>query len=95
MVLEYQNARRTPFPRWGWERPTSLHVLRNRRQRLAGAYSSRFEPVSFLLFGRNLPRGRSWPGTSRLISAPSFTWVDGVWTQVACTVPIQHARAAA
>src|SRR5882724_9437973 len=70
IVLEFQNAKRRPFPRWGWERPTSLYVLRARRRRLALAYASRFEPVSSLLFARNLPRGKNWPGTRLLVPAP-------------------------
>lgn len=62
VVLEHQNAKVTPFPRWGWERPTSMYVLRTRRLRVAKVYASRVEPVVSALFERQLPRGKRWPG---------------------------------
>src|SRR5215471_16127195 len=89
IVLEYENGKVRRFPRWGWERPPSMLVLRRQRYRVAAAYAERFGPVSSLLFQRRLPY-KEWPGTSRLVSAPMFAWLNGVWTQVGCTVPLQH-----
>jgi hypothetical protein len=90
IVLEYQNGRVKPFPHWGWERPTSMYVLRCARRRLATAYLERFGAVSSLLFARRLPSGANWPGTSRLVPAPMFAWQDDIWTHVGCTVPLEH-----
>ena len=90
IVLEYQNARVKPFPCWGWERPRSMFVLRRTRRRAAAAYLERFGAVSALLFERRLPTGDAWPGTKGLVPAPMFAWHEGVWTQVGCTVPIEH-----
>lgn len=87
IVLEYQNGKSKPFPSWGRERPPSMYVLRRRRLLLAKTYATRYEPVSDLLFQRQLPRGKEWPGTRLLLSAPVFSWVAGVWTQVECTLP--------
>lgn len=87
IVLEYHNGEAKPFPRWGWERPTSIYVLRARRLHLASTYAAKHEAVSSLLFKHQLPKGKNWPGTRLLLSAPVFSWVEGVWTQVSCTVP--------
>jgi hypothetical protein len=87
IVLEYQNGKVKPFPRWGWEQPTSMYGLRTRRLLLARAYATRYEAVSALLFERRLPQGE-WPGTRLLLSSPVFSWVDGIWSQIGCTVPL-------
>jgi hypothetical protein len=94
IVIEYQNGKAKPFPCWGWERPTSMYVLRRRRLLLAKTYAITYEPVSDLLFQRQLPRGKKWPGTRLLLSAPVFSWVDGVWTQVECTLPCNRSLGA-
>ena len=91
IILEYQNGKSKPYPRWGRERPPSMYVLRVRRLRLCYSFVERYpEPISSLLFARNLPQGKSWPGTRLLLSAPIFSWVNGVWTQIGCTVPLYH-----
>jgi hypothetical protein len=90
IVLEYQNGRVKAFPRWGWEKPTSMLVLRRARQRAAAAYLERFGAVSSLLFERRLPMGKEWPGTTRLVPAPMFAWREGVWTHIGCSVPLKH-----
>ena len=90
IVLEYQNARVKPFPRWGWEKPTSLFVLRRRRIRLAQLFTARYAAVSSSLFARKLPAGKDWPGASNLVTADAYSWVDNVWTHVACTLPHNH-----
>jgi len=91
-VLEYRNGQSKIFPCWGWEKPPSMYVLRQRRLSLARVYSRRYQPVSAALFRRHLPKGSQWPGTRGLISADLFAWVDDVWTQIGCTVPIDHMR---
>ena len=90
IVLQYENGRRKPFARWGWEKPPSMFVLRRARLRVAAAYLERFGAVSSLLFERRLPMEGDWPGTSRLVPAPIFAWQEDVWTQVACSVPMKH-----
>ena len=37
------------------------------RKRLAKLYSQKYAPVSDLLFKRNLPSGKDWPGTKELL----------------------------
>ena len=90
IVLEHNNAKLKPFPRWGWEKPTSLFVLRRRRLRLALHYVGRHAAVSTLLLARRLPAGKAWPGTQDLVSAPMYAWVEGEWTHVGCTLPSKH-----
>jgi hypothetical protein len=92
VVLEYRNGQSRAFPRWGWEKPTSMYVLRARRLSLAREYARKHQPVSDFLFARRLPKGREWPGTRQLISAPIYAWVDDVWAHIGCTVPIKHSR---
>lgn len=90
IILEYQNAKVKPFPRWGWEKPKSLFVLRRKRLRLAQHFAGKHAAVSALLLGRRLPGSKDWPGTSALVSAPVFGWVEGTWTHVGCTLPHKH-----
>ncbi|MDR7151660.1 hypothetical protein J2W49_003636 [Hydrogenophaga palleronii] len=90
IVLEYNNARLKPSPRWGWERPTSLFALRRRRLRLALHFAGKYAAVSPLLLARRLPAGNDWPGTKELVSAQMFAWVEGEWTHVGCTLPNNH-----
>jgi hypothetical protein len=87
VVLEYHNGKSPIFPAWGWEKPPSMYVLRQRRMRLARLYSRRYQPVAAALFRRHLPRGREWPGLRLLIPNDLFGWVDEVWTQIGCTGP--------
>ncbi len=92
VVLEYQNGKSKSFPRWGWEKPPSMYVLRRQRLNRARQYSHRYQPLGAALFCRRLPQGGLWPGTSALIPAPIYAWVDDVWTHIGCTVPLNHTR---
>jgi hypothetical protein len=90
IILEYNNAKLKPFPRWGWEKPESLLVLRRKRLRLAQHFAGKYAAVSPLLLARRLPVGKDWPGTGALVSTQMFRWVDGQWTHVGCTLPFNH-----
>jgi hypothetical protein len=58
IILEYNNAKLKPFPRWGWEKPKSLFVLRRKRLRLARHFAGTHAAVSALLLARRLPVGK-------------------------------------
>ena len=92
IILEYQNAKIPGGIGWGKDAPPSMFVARKNRIRLAKQYSKKYEPVSKLLFQNKLPSGASWKGTRVLISNPLHAWVNGVWSHIGCTVPIEHCR---
>ena len=92
IILEYQNAKIPGSMAWGHDAPPSMFVARKNRLRLAILYSKKYEPVSNLLFKNKLPSGTSWQGTSVLVSKPFHAWVNGVWSHIGCTVPIEHSR---
>ena len=92
IILEYQNAKTFGAMSWGHDVPPSMFVARKNRIRLAKCYSQKHDPVSSLLFQRTLPTGHAWQGTGVLISNSMHAWVDGVWSHIGCTVPIEHCR---
>ena len=92
IILEYQNAKTPGVMSWGFDAPPSMFVARNNRIRLAKLYSQKYEPVSKILFQNKLPSGCAWKGTTVLVSNPIHNWVDGVWSHIGCTVPIEHCR---
>jgi len=92
IVLEYQNAKTLGAMSWGHDAPPSMFVARKNRIRLAKFYSRKYTPVSNILFQRNLPSGGEWKGTRTLVSNSMHAWVNGVWSHIGCTVPIEHCR---
>ena len=67
IILEHQNAKTPGVMSWGWDKPPPMYVARVNRKRLAKLYSQKYAPVSDLLFKRNLPSGKDWPGTKELL----------------------------
>ena len=92
IILEYQNAKTFGSMSWGIDAPPSMFVARRNRIRLSRLYSQKYEPVSNILFQNKLPTGKDWKGTKILVSNSIYNWVDGVWTHIGCTVPIEHSR---
>jgi len=92
IILEYQNAKTCSSMSWGLDAPPSMFAARRNRIRLARYYSQKYEPVSNLLFQRALPTCHAWQGTGVLISNSIHAWVDGVWSHIGFTVPIEHCR---
>jgi len=92
IVLEYQNDKTPGSMSWGHDAPPSMFVARKNRIRLAKLYSQKYEPVSKLLFQNKLPTATEWKGTHVLVSSSIYNMVDGEWTHIGCTVPIEHCR---
>ncbi len=92
IVIEHHNAKTPGVMSWGHDAPPSMYVARKNRIRLAIIYSQKYEPVSKLLLQHKLPSGSNWQGTSVLVSNSIHAWVNGVWSQIGCTVPIEHCR---
>ena len=89
IILEYQNAK-APGMLWGYDAPQSMYVARRNRKVLAITYSRKYDPVSRLLFQRKIPSGNQWKGAGQFVSFPIYTWVNDVWTHIACSVPFDH-----
>jgi hypothetical protein len=59
VVLEHRNGQSRAFPGWGWEKPTSMYVLRAQRLSLAREYARQHRKRAAVTHGFGFAFGQS------------------------------------